>query len=70
VAIVGHEPDLSAIVGSLCGCNRSFRFKKGGIIALSLAPREQTPRAAFKWMADGGSSAIRSMEELYERYSD
>jgi phosphohistidine phosphatase len=70
VAVVGHEPDLSSVVATLCGLNRPFRFKKGGIIALRLDLQAQTPQATFKWMADGGPKAIRTLEELYERYAE
>jgi len=50
--IVGHEPDLSAVVSSLLSLKGGFDFKKGSAFKLTLDAKLTKP-ATFKWLAVG-----------------
>jgi len=50
--IVGHEPDLSAVVSSLLSLKGGFDFKKGSAFKLALDAKLTKP-ATFKWLAVG-----------------
>lgn len=69
VALVGHEPDLSVLVGSLLDLRGAFKFRKGGVVALKYDPAAPKTPASFKWMADGSRFFLTSVEELLNKYS-
>lgn len=53
LVLVGHEPDLSNLVGSLLGLTTGFDFKKGAAIKLKIDPARPEKPAVFKWLASG-----------------
>jgi phosphohistidine phosphatase len=61
VALVGHEPDLSTLVGLLVsGESRSFvSLKKGGACLLELDERARPGRATLMWLLTPGQ--LRSL---------
>ncbi|KAF0221160.1 MAG: phosphohistidine [Geobacteraceae bacterium] len=69
VVLVGHEPDLSALVHSLLGLPHAFKFRKGGVVALKYDPAAPDRPAVFKWMADGSKDILLTVEELLDKYS-
>jgi len=52
LVIVGHEPDLSAVVSSLLAMKGGFDFKKGSGFKLTLDAKFAKP-AVFDWLAVG-----------------
>jgi phosphohistidine phosphatase SixA len=69
VALVGHEPDLSALVRSLLHLPGAFKFRKGGVIALKYDPAAPARPAIFKWMADGSKDMLATVGEFLNKYS-
>lgn len=61
LAIVGHEPDLSAVVSTLLFLKEGFSFKKGTAIKLTVMTNLATP-ATFKWLV-AGKKLITSQNE-------
>ncbi len=61
VALVGHEPDLSALVcWLLTGRNGEFiQFKKGGVCLLEFAGAPQVGNAVLEWLLTPGQ--LRSL---------
>ena len=56
VAVVGHEPHLSALVGLLVGENGKLdvTLKKGGVCYLSADDLHQERRATLEWLLTPG----------------
>ncbi len=50
VALVGHEPDLGEVVGTLLDLGRPLPLKKGMIVCLKMPSAKQKPRASLKWI--------------------
>jgi phosphohistidine phosphatase len=52
VLIVGHEPQLSKLVGSLLtsSANVAIRFKKGACVALAMSEAVEPGAAELRWM--------------------
>ena len=54
LALVGHEPHLSALASLLCTRNEEtmqIELKKGGVALLSFAERVEPGRAYLRWIA-------------------
>lgn len=56
LAIVGHEPYLSALVGSLVagGSSVDITFKKGGVCRLSTDDLHHSRKATLEWLLTPG----------------
>jgi phosphohistidine phosphatase len=55
VAVVGHEPDLSRLVGWLLGGQARVRMRKGAVAALSLGPTVVQGTAELDWLVTRGA---------------
>jgi phosphohistidine phosphatase len=53
LVLVGHEPDLSSMVGSLLNLPSGFDFKKGAAVKVKIDPARPKKPAVFKWLASG-----------------
>ncbi len=63
VALVGHEPDLSALAAHLIGAaadEARIQMKKGGVAALRFEGDVQTARATLRWLLP--PSIMRSLK--------
>ena len=49
LALVGHEPDLGEVAGTLLKLTRPLPFKKGMVVCLKIPPTKRT-RASLKWI--------------------
>lgn len=61
IALVGHEPDLSALVGWLIGGGARVRMRKGAVAALALGGRFGPRAAELDWHLTRG--ALRRLGE-------
>ncbi len=64
LVLVGHEPDLSALVSVLVSASKGFNFKKGTAIKLKVDPSDLPASTAFKWLA-AGNKLITSKDEAF-----
>jgi phosphohistidine phosphatase len=62
VVLVGHEPDLSALVVSLLALRSGFPFNKGAAVKLKVDPDDLKKTAVFKWLA-AGKKLLTEMDE-------
>jgi phosphohistidine phosphatase len=62
IVIVGHEPDLSVIIGFLLQLSGWFSLKKGAAVKLKIDPSDLPSSTEFKWLALG-KKLIASKEE-------
>jgi phosphohistidine phosphatase len=53
LVLVGHEPDLSAIIATLISLPGGFSFKKGAAVELKINAADLSAPAQFKWLAVG-----------------
>ena len=53
LVLVGHEPDLSALVTFLLALPGGFNFKKGAAVKLRIDPAKLPSSSVFKWLAAG-----------------
>ncbi len=64
LVLVGHEPDLSALIAVLVSASKGFNFKKGAAIKLKVDPADLPASTAFKWLAEG-NKLITSKDEAF-----
>jgi phosphohistidine phosphatase len=50
LALVGHEPDLGEVAGTLLKLGRPFPLKKGMVVALKIPTAKQDTQASLKWV--------------------
>lgn len=50
LAVVGHEPDLGEVAGTLLNVGRPLSLKKGMVLCLKMLPAKQNMRASLKWL--------------------
>ena len=63
MALVGHEPDLGEVVGTLLDLGRPFTLKKGMVVCLKMSSAKQKPRASLKWILfEGKKTDISALE--------
>lgn len=62
LVLVGHEPDLSALISFLISHSGGFNLKKGAAVKLKINPADLPASALFKWLALG-KKLINSREE-------
>lgn len=53
LVLVGHEPDLSALISKLLSLPEGFKLRKGAGVKLCVDPADPSATASFKWMVDG-----------------
>ncbi|HEY5996905.1 MAG TPA: histidine phosphatase family protein [Candidatus Deferrimicrobiaceae bacterium] len=54
LAIVGHNPHLTGLVGELLGLSGNFCMKKGSIVAIDLPGGKRFRDARYLWMSADG----------------
>jgi phosphohistidine phosphatase len=54
VALVGHDPWLSALCRSLLPLGADFSLRKGDIVAAELDPEGELPSATLRWHVTKG----------------
>jgi phosphohistidine phosphatase len=64
LVLVGHEPDLSTIIGFLLQISGRFSLKKGAAVKLKINPDNLPLSTEFKWLALG-NKLISSREEAF-----
>ncbi len=64
LVLVGHEPDLSALVAFLMSLGGGFKFNKGAAVKLKIDPADLPASTAFKWLAVG-KKLITSRDEAF-----
>jgi phosphohistidine phosphatase len=64
LVLVGHEPDLSAIIATLISLPGSFNFKKGAAVELKINAADLSAPAQFKWLAMG-KKLITTQDEAF-----
>ncbi len=57
IALVGHNPHFTGLVGDLLGLVGKFCMKKGAIVAIELSPGKVRKDAKFLWMIVDGKTA-------------
>lgn len=66
VLVVGHEPQLGALVATLLGRDgKSLSLKKGGCVALKLDPALNGKPAAFLWYLAPGRKRTTSFKKAF-----
>ncbi len=55
LALVGHEPDLGEVVGTLLKLGRPRSLKKGMVVCLTISPTKQNAQASLKWIMFEGN---------------
>jgi phosphohistidine phosphatase len=65
MVIVGHEPDLSAIISALLALPERFSFKKAAAVKLTINSASIHEPATFKWYALG-KKLMKSRQEFLE----
>jgi phosphohistidine phosphatase len=50
LVLVGHEPDLGVVVGTLLDLGRPLPLKKGMVVCLEMPSVKQKARASLKWI--------------------
>jgi phosphohistidine phosphatase len=65
LVLVGHEPDLSAVIASLLSLPGGFNFKKGAAVNLKINPADLSTPAQFKWLAVG-KKLLTARDEAFE----
>lgn len=63
VALVGHEPDMGAVVSSLLGLEAPFKMKKGAVVALEVEPAVRDASARFLWLVHNGRKPVWKLED-------
>jgi phosphohistidine phosphatase len=53
LVLVGHEPDLGAIISTLLSLPEGFTLPKGSAVKICVDPEAPTSNASFKWMLSG-----------------
>lgn len=53
LALVGHEPDFSAVISTLLSLPEGFRMEKGAALKLSVDTDDLDSGSSFKWLAVG-----------------
>jgi phosphohistidine phosphatase len=66
VMLVGHEPQLGALVATLLGCeDKQISLKKGACVALELAADKEDKPAGFLWYLAPGRKCITSFKKAF-----
>lgn len=66
VMLVGHEPQLGALVATLLGREEaSVSLKKGSCVALELDPKHEDRPAGFLWYQIPGQKKITSLKKAF-----
>jgi phosphohistidine phosphatase len=66
VMLVGHEPQLGALVATLLGCtDRPISLKKGACVALELDPKRENKPARFLWYLAPGKKCFTSFRKAF-----
>ena len=68
IALVGHEPELGALVGSLIAADCSCTLQKGATITLKKKLGKEG--AGFKQLVDGGAKITGSRGRALKRLSN
>ncbi len=69
LVLVGHEPDLGQVAGTLLGLTRPLTLKKGMVACLNIIPAKQGAKASLKWLLFEGKKIDASAMKL-ERARD
>lgn len=64
LALVGHEPDLGQVAGTLLGLTRPLLLKKGMVACLKTIPAKQNARASLKWLLFEGKKVDASTVKM------
>lgn len=66
ILLIGHEPQLGALVATLLGREeQTISLKKGACVALELDPKKNEKPAAFLWYLAPGSKCITSFRKAF-----
>jgi phosphohistidine phosphatase len=60
-ALVGHEPDLGEVVGTLLKLGRPLPLKKGMVVCLKIPPAKQNGQTSLKWILYEGKKIDPSL---------
>ena len=64
LALVGHEPDLGEVVGTLLKLGRPRPLKKGMVVCLKISPAKQNAQASLKWIMFEGNKIDAPAPEI------
>ena len=64
LVLVGHEPDMSAVISRLLSLDSGFNFKKGAAVRLKIDPANLSSPAAFRWLA-AGKKLLTCQDEVF-----
>ncbi|MBC7962498.1 MAG: phosphohistidine phosphatase SixA [Steroidobacteraceae bacterium] len=68
VMLVGHEPQLGALVATLLGReNETISLKKGACVALEFDPDKDGKPASFLWYLAPGKKKLTSLKKAFSR---
>ena len=69
VMLVGHEPQLGALLANLLGCeDGTVSLKKGACVALELNPEKSDKKAGFLWYLAPGRKCITSLKKAFPKH--
>jgi phosphohistidine phosphatase len=58
LALIGHEPDLGEVVGTLLKLGRPRPLKKGMVVCLKIPSTKQNARASLQWIMFEGNKKV------------
>ena len=68
VMLVGHEPQLGALVATLLGReNETISLKKGACVTLEFDPDKEDKPASFLWYLAPGQKRLTSLKKAFSR---